>query len=136
MWFLLPIQLRQDAAPLWDFQRVRVFLHALFLSFYCLGAEEELGAGDRSRTYTGVSPEDFESSASAIPPLRHVFILGQDSLVGNFITITAAGESSFRTEDQRRTTCVADTDSTGGRVEKNFTAFLPMVLVVLLFHTA
>jgi hypothetical protein len=39
--------------------------------------------GDRSRTYTGVSPEDFESSASAIPPLRHVNILGQDSLVSN-----------------------------------------------------
>ena len=44
------------------------------------------GAGDRSRTYTGVSPEDFESSASAIPPLRHVNILGQDSLVSNFIS--------------------------------------------------
>jgi hypothetical protein len=41
---------------------------------------------DRSRTYTGVSPEDFESSASAIPPLRHVNILGQDSLVSNFIS--------------------------------------------------
>jgi hypothetical protein len=32
---------------------------------------KKVGAGDRSRTYTGVSPEDFESSASAIPPLRH-----------------------------------------------------------------
>jgi hypothetical protein len=29
------------------------------------------GAGDRSRTYTALRPEDFESSASAIPPLRH-----------------------------------------------------------------
>jgi hypothetical protein len=47
---------------------------------------KKVGAGDRSRTYTGVSPEDFESSASAIPPLRHVNILGQDSLVSNFIT--------------------------------------------------
>ena len=45
-----------------------------------------VGAGDRSRTYTGVSPEDFESSASAIPPLRHVDILGQDSPVGNLIS--------------------------------------------------
>ena len=41
------------------------------------------GAGDRSRTYTGVSPEDFESSASAIPPLRHHNILGQVSSSGN-----------------------------------------------------
>jgi hypothetical protein len=47
---------------------------------------KKVGAGDRSRTYTGVSPEDFESSASAIPPLRHVNILGQDSLVSNFIS--------------------------------------------------
>jgi hypothetical protein len=47
---------------------------------------KEVGAGDRSRTYTGVSPEDFESSASAIPPLRHVNILGQDSPVSNFIS--------------------------------------------------
>ena len=47
------------------------------------GKKNKSGAGDRSRTYTGVSPEDFESSASAIPPLRHVSILGQDSLVGN-----------------------------------------------------
>src|ERR1700733_15039639 len=44
---------------------------------------KEVGAGDRSRTYTGVSPEDFESSASAIPPLRHVSILGQLSPIGN-----------------------------------------------------
>jgi hypothetical protein len=51
-----------------------------------LKSGKKIGAGDRSRTYTGVSPEDFESSASAIPPLRHVNILGQDSLVGNFIT--------------------------------------------------
>jgi hypothetical protein len=60
---------------------------------------KKVGAGDRSRTYTGVSPEDFESSASAIPPLRHVIILGQDSLVGNFITITADRKLSFRLED-------------------------------------
>ena len=59
-------------------------------------SSKKIGAGDRSRTYTGVSPEDFESSASAIPPLRHVFILGQDSLVGNFITMTADRELSFR----------------------------------------
>jgi hypothetical protein len=51
---------------------------------------KEVGAGDRSRTYTGVSPEDFESSASAIPPLRPVSILGQDSLVGNFINASAS----------------------------------------------
>jgi hypothetical protein len=50
------------------------------------GTDKKVGAGDRSRTYTGVSPEDFESSASAIPPLRHVNILGQDSLVSNFIS--------------------------------------------------
>ena len=60
---------------------------------------KKVGAGDRSRTYTGVSPEDFESSASAIPPLRHVNILGQDSLVSNFITTTADRELSFRMED-------------------------------------
>ena len=47
---------------------------------------KKVGAGDRSRTYTGVSPEDFESSASAIPPLRHVNILGQDPLVSNFLS--------------------------------------------------
>jgi hypothetical protein len=64
-----------------------------------LKSGKKVGAGDRSRTYTGVSPEDFESSASAIPPLRHVNILGQDSLVGNFITITADRELSFRMED-------------------------------------
>ena len=60
---------------------------------------KKVGAGDRSRTYTGVSPEDFESSASAIPPLRHVNILGQDSLVSNVITTTADRELSFRMED-------------------------------------
>jgi hypothetical protein len=78
----------------------------VFSCFLVFVAERKLpksgkksGAGDRSRTYTGVSPEDFESSASAIPPLRHVIILGQDSLLGNFITITADRESSFRMED-------------------------------------
>jgi hypothetical protein len=96
---------------------------------------KKVGAGDRSRTYTGVSPEDFESSASAIPPLRHVNILGQDSLVSNLIS--ANRKIGARDgQDQRRTTCAAETFSTGGRVEKNFTAFLPMVLVVRLFHTA
>ena len=28
------------------------------------------GAGERSRTFTGLRPTDFESAASAIPPLR------------------------------------------------------------------
>ena len=99
------------------------------------GKKNKSGAGDRSRTYTGVSPEDFESSASAIPPLRHVSILGQDSAVGNFIS--ANRELAFwEAGGYRRTTCAADTGSTGGRVEKNFTAFLPIVLVVCLFHSA
>lgn len=67
------------------FQRVRVFsIHKYKLQTH--PRRKEVGAGDRSRTYTGVSPEDFESSASAIPPLRHVNILGQDSPVSNFIS--------------------------------------------------
>jgi hypothetical protein len=68
------------------FKGCGVFFIACFLVFDYLSAAKNVGAGDRSRTYTGVSPEDFESSASAIPPLRHVNILGQDSLVGNFIS--------------------------------------------------
>jgi hypothetical protein len=78
----------------------------VFTCFLGFAAERKLlksgskfGAGDRSRTYTGVSPEDFESSASAIPPLRHVNILGQDSPVGNFITITADRKLSFGMKD-------------------------------------
>ena len=30
------------------------------------------GAGERSRTFTGLRPTDFESAASAIPPLRRL----------------------------------------------------------------
>src|SRR5690348_10245992 len=30
----------------------------------------EVSAGERSRTFTGLRPTDFESAASAIPPLR------------------------------------------------------------------
>jgi hypothetical protein len=98
-------------------------------------SRKKVGAGDRSRTYTGVSPEDFESSASAIPPLRHVSILGQDSPVGNFISANRE-LAFFEAEGYRRTTCAPGTGSTGGRVEKNFAAFLPIVLVVRLFHIA
>ena len=61
--------------------------NAIYLDVLLFGTRSrvarKVGAGDRSRTYTGVSPEDFESSASAIPPLRHASILGQLSLVGN-----------------------------------------------------
>ena len=48
-------------------------------------AGRKVGAGDRSRTYTALRPEDFESSASAIPPLRHFS-------AGGILTRLGAGE--------------------------------------------
>ena len=38
---------------------------------YSLSYDLASGAEDRSRTYTPVKEADFESAASAIPPLRH-----------------------------------------------------------------
>ena len=41
----------------------------------------EVGTGGGSRTHTALRPADFESAASAIPPLRHGrFILGQEEV--------------------------------------------------------
>jgi hypothetical protein len=41
----------------------------------------EIGTGGGSRTHTALRPADFESAASAIPPLRHGrFILGQEEV--------------------------------------------------------
>ena len=46
----------------------------------------ESGAGGGSRTHTALRPTDFESAASAIPPLRRANILGYLENGGNFLT--------------------------------------------------
>ena len=94
-----PSSYQRGAAPFVIFKGCEVFFIACFLVFDCLRAAKNVGAGDRSRTYTGVSPEDFESSASAIPPLRHVNILGQDSPVGNFISELGIAFSKLKIND-------------------------------------
>lgn len=38
-----------------------------------INSEEIIGTEGGSRTHMGLLPEVFETSASAIPPLRHMF---------------------------------------------------------------
>ena len=54
----------------------------VFRGFFENYEERKYGAGDRSRTYTALRPEDFESSASAIPPLRHSLRRGYINKIG------------------------------------------------------
>ena len=52
------------------------------------------GAGGGSRTHTPLRAEDFESSASAIPPLRRGCILSLTGLFGQALNFRAV--SSIR----------------------------------------